>query len=139
MSVIWCLIFFWIDNQITPMVLVFQIHMVSIEYEPSIQWKDVVFWSTSTSVCRSYDYTSDANKLKLFPSTLMGVVIWWFMVLTRTMWRMFSSTMGKMFSSTYTRTIVDHKTRRKRTSRWLKRRMKSCTIFWAFLVQYAEV
>lgn len=30
-------------------------------------------------LCRSYDYTSDAQKLKLFPATLKGVALRWFM------------------------------------------------------------
>jgi hypothetical protein len=30
-------------------------------------------------VCRGYDYTSEPKKLKLFPSTLKGVTLRWFM------------------------------------------------------------
>jgi hypothetical protein len=30
-------------------------------------------------LCRSYDYTSNAQKLKLFPSTLKGNALRWFM------------------------------------------------------------
>lgn len=30
-------------------------------------------------LCRSYDYISDAQKLKLFPATLKGVALRWFM------------------------------------------------------------
>jgi len=32
-------------------------------------------------LCRSYDYTIDAHKLKLFPATLKGETLRWFMVL----------------------------------------------------------
>jgi len=32
-------------------------------------------------LCRSYDYSSDAEKLKLFPATLKDVAFRWFMVL----------------------------------------------------------
>jgi hypothetical protein len=32
-------------------------------------------------LCRSYDYTTTAKKLKLFPSTLKGNVLRWFMSL----------------------------------------------------------
>ena len=30
-------------------------------------------------LCRGYDYTTDPQKIKLFPSTLKGVALWWFM------------------------------------------------------------
>lgn len=30
-------------------------------------------------LCRGYDYTTDTKKLKLFPSTLKGVALRWFM------------------------------------------------------------
>jgi len=30
-------------------------------------------------LCRSYDYTVDAQKLKLFPTTLKGAALRWFM------------------------------------------------------------
>jgi hypothetical protein len=30
-------------------------------------------------LCRGYDYTSKPQKLKLFPSTLKGTILWWFM------------------------------------------------------------
>ena len=30
-------------------------------------------------LCRGYDYTTDSQKLKLFPSTLKGVALRWFM------------------------------------------------------------
>ena len=30
-------------------------------------------------LCRSYDYTADAHKLKLFPSTLKEATLRWFM------------------------------------------------------------
>lgn len=30
-------------------------------------------------LCKRYDYTADAQKLKLFPSTLKGVTLIWFM------------------------------------------------------------
>lgn len=30
-------------------------------------------------LCRSYDYTSDAQNMKLFPATLKGVAMRWFM------------------------------------------------------------
>jgi len=32
-------------------------------------------------VCRTYDYASDEQKLKLFPSTLKDATLCWFMVL----------------------------------------------------------
>lgn len=32
-------------------------------------------------LCRGYDYTTDPQKLKLFPSTLNGAALRWFMVL----------------------------------------------------------
>jgi len=32
-------------------------------------------------ICRTYDYTSDDHKLKLFPSTLKDATLLWFMVL----------------------------------------------------------
>lgn len=34
-------------------------------------------------VCRGYDYTIDSQKLKLFPSTLKGAALCWFMGLGR--------------------------------------------------------
>jgi hypothetical protein len=34
-------------------------------------------------LCRSYDYVSDAQKLKLFPTTLKNVALCWFMSLSR--------------------------------------------------------
>lgn len=30
-------------------------------------------------LCRGYDYTTDPHKLKLFPSTLKGTALHWFM------------------------------------------------------------
>ena len=30
-------------------------------------------------LCRGYDYTSDAQKMKLFPTTLKGATLIWFM------------------------------------------------------------
>ena len=30
-------------------------------------------------LCRGYDYTTDPQKLKLFPSTLKGTILFWFM------------------------------------------------------------
>jgi len=30
-------------------------------------------------LCKGYDYTTNLQKLKLFPSTLKGAVLWWFM------------------------------------------------------------
>ena len=33
-------------------------------------------------LCRGYDYTTDPQKLKLFPSTLKGVALRWFMGLS---------------------------------------------------------
>ena len=32
-------------------------------------------------LCRGYDYTTDPQNLKLFPSTLKGTTLRWFMVL----------------------------------------------------------
>jgi hypothetical protein len=34
-------------------------------------------------LCRSYDYVTDAHKLKLFPATLKSVVLRWFMGLRK--------------------------------------------------------
>jgi hypothetical protein len=34
-------------------------------------------------VCRTYDYTADEKKLKLFPSTLKDLTLRWFMSLGR--------------------------------------------------------
>ena len=38
-------------------------------------------------LCRSYDYTSDTHKLKLFPVTLKGEALRWFMRLGASMIR----------------------------------------------------
>jgi len=42
-------------------------------------------------LCRSYDYVSDAHKLKLFPATLKGVALRWFMGLGSTSIRTWSN------------------------------------------------
>ena len=49
----------------------------------SFQWMKVEDWDTFLLefdvLCRSYDYISDAQKLKLFLSTLKGAALIWFM------------------------------------------------------------
>jgi len=41
------------------------------------------FMSKFVVVCRTYDYTFDEKKLKLFPSTLKDATLYWFMRLER--------------------------------------------------------
>lgn len=59
---------------------------IPLSYLPSFQ--GMVFEDPDTFMlefnvlCRSYDYTSDAQKLKLFHATLKGEALRWFMRLS---------------------------------------------------------
>lgn len=46
--------------------------------EMSFKYPDTFMFEFDV-LCISYDYTSDAHKIKLFPATLKGEVLRWFM------------------------------------------------------------
>jgi hypothetical protein len=49
-------------------------HGMSIEYPDSFLFEFYI-------LCRIYNYTDSAQKLKLFPATLKDLALWWFMSL----------------------------------------------------------